>query len=320
MEQGIGLIVGIILLFFGGEWLVKAASRIAASFGLPALLIGMTIVAFGTSTPELVVSVSAAIEGSSDIAVGNVVGSNIANIGLILGLCGLILPLTVHINLIRREIPIMILVSLVLTLLSLDGEVGRVEGGLLVVGYLVFLVVSYYLARLEPQDTANEEEVESEVAAIEGKPKQVNRNTEIGRFTIAIVMLVIGAQLTVDGAVALARAVGISELAIGLTLVAVGTSLPEIATSLVAAYRRHADIAIGNVVGSNIANILAILGLAAFISPVKVAPMVIQFDMPFMLLFAVLLIGFVIRRVLGRWQAIAFLVIYFATVIFTFVR
>ncbi len=316
IENALLVVFGLAGLFVGGEWLVRAASRLAASFGVAPLVIGLTVVSFGTSAPELAVSLQAALAGSSDIAVGNVVGSNIANIGLILGLSGLIVALPVHISLMRREIPVMIGVSIITFLMALDGEVGRPEGLLLFACLLLFtgyLMIESRRERTSPEETAK-------IAQIEGVGGKINRWQEAGRFVVGLALLVTGANLTVTSASAIARGLGVSELVIGVTLVAVGTSLPELVTSIIAAVKCEPDIAVGNIVGSNIFNLLSILGLTAIVRPVPVAAAVLQVEMPVMIGFAALLFPFVLDRVLQRTQAAAFLALYLAFVIFTVVR
>jgi cation:H+ antiporter len=294
----VGLIIGLVALFVGGDWLVAGASRLARSLGISAVIVGLTVVAIGTSAPELLVSLSAALRGSADITVGNVVGSNIANIGLILGISGLIYPVTIGVTLLRREIPIMIIVVGIGYLLMRDGVVSQLDGLLLVAGLLAFLAFMIQSARAEMHDE-DEEEVET-----------VNRPREAARLLIGVVVLVAGAQLTVDNATTIALSLGISELVIGVTLVAIGTSLPELVTSVTAAVRRENDIALGNVVGSNIFNVLAILGITATISPVDVAETVILIDGFVMVAFAVALFPFALNRTLGRIEAAAYIVAY----------
>ncbi|MGB7339090.1 MAG: calcium/sodium antiporter [Phototrophicaceae bacterium] len=309
----LGLASGLLMLLFGGDWLVKSASNLASSLGISPLIIGLTVVAFGTSTPELLVSVNAALSGLSDIAVGNIVGSNIANIGLILGLSGLIYPIQVHVNLLKREIPIMIVVAIVSFLMFLDQFVGRVDGLILLMGlfgFITFMIVS------------SQREKGSEVATNESEqqakpPIEINRLYEILRLLLGIAVLMFGAQLTVNNATELARSVGISELVIGVTLVAVGTSLPELVTSVMAAIRQESDIAIGNVVGSNIFNILGILGITAIIQPINVAIQTVRVDAIVMIIFSVLLMPFVLDRKLGRIEATSFLMAYIGFTIYT---
>ena len=320
MENFLMIAAGLAGLFFGGEWLVKGSSRLARSFGISALIIGLTIVAIGTSMPELIVSTDAALRGSSDISVGNVIGSNIANIGLILGLAGLISPMVVKTSLVRREIPIMVGVTLLLLLLIGDGQISQVDGLLLLVGMVAFLSLLIYVEqRASTAEQVLEAGVEAELEReIDGAITAKQRPREALRVLLGIALLVVGARLTVDGAVALARGIGVSELVIGITLVAVGTSLPELATSVVAAIRGEADISIGNVVGSNIANILLILGLTSVISPVTVAPQIIRLDIWVALGFALVLFPFALNQKLTRWEAGVLLAVYVGYILVTF--
>jgi cation:H+ antiporter len=315
----LALIVGLVFLYYGAEWLVRGASRLATSLGISALMIGLTIVAVGTSMPELVVSILAASAKNSDIVLGNIVGSNIANIGLILGISGLIAPLTIHISLIRREIPVMIVATIATLLLVLDGNFNVLDGLLFLVGYVVFIYVLYRTDK--GTDAEGTAEIESELVAIEGTAP-IRRGVELAIIAIGLVALIIGAQLLVSGAVNLARAFGVSELLIGLTLVAVGTSLPELATSTVASYRGHADIAVGNVVGSNIANLLLIFGFTPIINTVNVGGVMINRDIPVAIGFASLLMFFVLfpKRRLVRWQSSLFLLAYAAYVLVAFLQ
>lgn len=320
MENFLMIAAGLAGLFFGGEWLVKGSSRLARSFGISALIIGLTIVAIGTSTPELIVSVDAALRGSSDISVGNIIGSNIANIGLILGIAGLISPMVVKTSLVRREIPIMVGVTLLLLLLVGDGTISQGDGLLLLVGMVAFISLLIYAEqRASAAEQALEAGVEAELEAeIDGNITAKQRPREALRVVLGIALLVVGARLTVDGAVALARGIGVSELVIGITLVAVGTSLPELATSVVAAFRGEADISIGNVVGSNIANILLILGVTSVISPVSVAPQIIRLDIWVALGFALVLFPFALNQKLTRWEAGVLLAVYIGYILVTF--
>jgi cation:H+ antiporter len=322
VESLISVGLGVVGLFFGGEWLVKGASRLATSLGIPSFIIGLTIVSLGTSAPELVVSLSAALGGSSDVALGNVVGSNIANVGLILGLSGIIYPLLIHGQMVRREIPIMIAVSVIVFLFALDRQIDQFEGFLLVMGYVAFTVLLYRFTPQTPDEKAEVAEIRAEVEAIEGiKPPSplvvIDPKRESLRFVVGLILLIVGAQLTVDGAISIARTVGVSELIIGLTVVAVGTSLPEVVTSVVASIRKHSDLAVGNVVGSNIANLLVILGFTAMIKPIPVADTLISFELPVMMAFAVGIVPFVLDLELERWQAFCFLVAYFGFIVLT---
>lgn len=320
MESLISVGLGILGLFFGGEWLVKGASRLATSFGIPSFIIGLTIVSLGTSAPELVVSISAALAGSSDVALGNVVGSNIANIGLILGLSGVIYPLLIHGQMVRREIPIMVSVSVIVFLFALDRQIDQLEGFLLLAGYVTFTVVLYRFTPRTPDEKAEVAEIRAEVEAIEDikpPPAAIDPKRESVRFVVGLILLIIGAQLTVDGAIAIARTVGVSELIIGLTVVAIGTSLPEVVTSVVASLRKHSDLAVGNVVGSNIANLLVILGVTAMIKPIPVADTLISLELPVMMAFAVGIVPFVLDLKLERWQAFCFFVAYVGFIVLT---
>jgi cation:H+ antiporter len=309
--------LGIGGLWFGGDFLVKAASRLATSFGVPALLVGLTVVAWATSAPELVVSVSAAIQGSSDIAIGNVVGSNIVNIGLIIGLSALIFPIRVNWDLIVREMPIMIAISVAAFVMALDGVISAIDGFLLFGGFLAYNAMQYLIVRYKRDHKS------PELAEIEEMSQQagtIRRSAEVLRLLAGLAALVVGAQLTVTGATGAARQIGVSELVIGLTLVAVGTSLPELAASFVAALRKQSDIAVGNVVGSNIANILAILGLTAIVRPINVEQTLITLQFPIMLAFAIgmLILGF--NRVIGRVKGGVILAAYIGVVAITFVN
>jgi len=303
----VGLIIGLVCLFIGGDWLVRGASRLAQSFGISALVVGLTVVAFGTSTPELLVSVSAALSGSPDITVGNVVGSNISNIGLILGLSGLIYPIAVHVNLLRREIPIMLAVTILVFLMFQDTVISRVDGLILVVALVLFIVFMIVSALRDKSSQDSDDKVSD---TNEEKTPVVNRGKELFRLLVGIVVLMAGAQLTVENATTMARLLGVSELVIGVTLVAVGTSLPELVTSIMAAIRQESDIAIGNVVGSNIFNLLSVLGITALIQPINVPAQTIQFDAIVMLAFTILMIPFALDRKLGRIESLAFLLGY----------
>jgi cation:H+ antiporter len=310
------LVIGLILLILGAEMLVRGASRLAAAIGISPLVIGLTVVAFGTSSPELAVSLVAAWTGQADIAVGNVVGSNIFNILVIVGLSALIVPLTVAQQLVRLDVPLMIGISFLTLGFAWNGYLGRLEGGILfgiLVLYLVFLV------RSSRKESA---EVQSEYAQEFGDyPSRSRRGWPlyVGLVVVGLLFLVIGSRWLVTGAVALARLLGVSELVIGLTLVAGGTSLPEVATSVVAALRRERDIAVGNAVGSNLFNLLAVLGLAAIIAPhgVQVAPGALAFDLPVMIAVAVatLPIFFTGYRI-ARWEGALFLAYYGAYLLY----
>jgi cation:H+ antiporter len=289
----LALVLGLVLLYFGAEWLVGGSSAVAIRFGMSPLIIGLTLVAFGTSAPELVVSVQATLTGHGDIAVGNVVGSNIFNIAVILGISALIFPMSVHRDLIRRDMPVMLLAALVAILFLLDGHLDRWEGGVLFAGIVAYVVLSIRAARRQPPP-----EEELTVPAVSGGlPKAC------ALVVFGLGILVLGSYALTWGAVRLAIRFGVSEAVIGLTIVACGTSLPELATSVVAAFRKQADIAIGNIVGSNIFNVFAILGIATLIRPIE-GPDVQASDLWTMGGFSLLLLplmwtGFRISRVEG---------------------
>ena len=274
--------LGLVALSFGAEWLVRGASRIAVVLRVSPLVIGLTIVAYGTSTPEMMASVVAAVRGRADITLGNVLGSNIANIGLILGLVALIAPLRVSMRLMRRELPIMVGVTLLFYFLAWRLYFGRFTGVGFLLGLVVFTVLVLRWARREPETI--QAEYESYDRAGRRSEHPVLR-TSILLAVGGMLVLFVGGDLVVRGAVPLARLMGISDIVIGASLVAVGTSLPELATALVAARRRQADIIIGNLVGSNLFNILGALGLSALIRPVQVAPSLLRFEFLALLLF-----------------------------------
>ncbi len=313
-------VLGLVALVFGAELLVRGASKLALSFGISSLVVGLTVVAFGTSAPEMAVSVQSAWSGRVDIALGNVVGSNIFNVLVILGLSALVTPLVVHQQVIRQEVPVMIGVSLLLWALVLDGGISRWEGLLLaglVAGYTVLLI------RQSRRETAAiQAEVEAEYdEAFDGQKKAWDSHWGVQVLLIlaGLALLVAGAHWLVEAAVGFARQLGVSELVIGLTIVAAGTSLPEVATSVMAALRGERDIAVGNVVGSNIFNILAVLGLSASVAPADlvVAPAILAFDLPIMVAVAVacLPVFFTGARV-NRGEGALFLMLYAAYTVY----
>jgi len=306
------LLAGLLFLVLGAEALVRGASRLATRLGIPPLVIGLTIVAYGTSSPEMAVSIQSSLAKQADIAIGNVVGSNVFNVLFILGLSALVAPLHVAQQLIRLEVPIMIGVSLLALLFSLDGVVQPSDGVVLLVGAIVYTAFQVYQARRE-----KDPEVQAEYAQFGGTRQMslVQWITHLGLIAVGLVLLVLGSGWLVESAVAIARSVGISELVIGLTIVAMGTSLPELATSVVASLRGERDIAVGNVVGSNIFNILAVLGISAAISPtgVRVSQALLNFDIPVMIAVAIACLPiFVTGNLISRWEGLLFLVYYVA--------
>jgi cation:H+ antiporter len=307
------LIAGLVLLVAGAEVLVRGAAKLAAQFGISPLVIGLTVVAFGTSAPETAVSVQAALNGSGDIAIGNVVGSNIANVLLILGMTALVAPLVVSRQLIRLDVPIMIGASLVTFGLAWDGELSRIDGALLftaVVVYTLFLIIS---SRREKAAEVDDEFAKEFGLDEPAKPHAALINA--GLVIAGLVLLVVGSNFLVEGAVALARALGLSELVIGLTVIAIGTSLPELATSIMAAFRGERDIAVGNIVGSNIFNLLCVLGLASLVSPqaIGVSSNALAFDFPVMIAVAVACLPiFFAGYCIKRWEGALFIAYYVA--------
>lgn len=253
-----GMLAGSIFLYFGAEGLVRGSSSVALRRGITPLVVGLTIVAFGTSSPELVVSVTAAFKDNAAIAIGNVIGSNICNIALILGLAALIRPIKINLKVVKTDIIIMIGITIVLVIMIITGsQLSRIEGGILFAGIIIYTSFTLYLAKKEK-------------IAVEDSELKVNKKKwmDIVFIVGGFLILVLGANLFISGAIVVARSLGVSEIIIGLSIVALGTSLPELATSVVAAIRGEGDISIGNIVGSNIFNILCILGVATLLHPI----------------------------------------------------
>lgn len=302
---------GLGLLYVGAEAVVRGASRLARSLGVSPLVIGLTVVAFGTSFPELFVSVLAALRAQSDVAIGNVVGSNIFNVAFILGASALARPLRIELRLVRLEIPIMIFVSLLFAGLVLDGRIGRADGGILLLGFGAYLAFVLRGAREAPPPVEAEfGAYESTSLAIRGLGRSA---PSVGLILVGLAGLVLGARLLIDAALEIGRGLGVPDLLMGLTVVAAGTSLPELATSLLAGLKKEADIAVGNIVGSNIFNLLAILGVAALVQPLSGAPALVRFDLPAMILIAVLLLPLAwTGRSLSRWEGGLLLAAYLA--------
>jgi len=302
-------VVGIVLLIGGAEMLVRGASWLAAAIGISPLVIGLTVVAIGTSSPELAVSVQSAVSGQPDIAFGNVVGSNVFNVLFILGLTALVAPLVVPGQLVRSDAPVMIGVSFLLPVLALDGRISRLDGALLFAGVVAYTFRSIRQGRKERGQMK------------EGRVAEVSRRSgwqwiaRMALVVLGLVALVLGSRWLVQGAVVIAQKLGVSELVIGLTVVAAGTSLPEVATSVVAALRGERDIAVGNVVGSNIFNLLAILGIASVAAPegIRVSPAALRFDIPVMIAVTVACLPiFFTGTIISRGEGALFLGYYIA--------
>ena len=301
------LLIGLVMLCFGGNWLVSGGIDIAKKFRISNLVIGMTIVAFGTSSPELAASIAAAGDHSA-IILGNIVGSNIANVGMVIGVAAILVPLAVHKSVLRKEIPIMLGVSALLVLLSIDGELSQYDGILLLIGLGIFVVYTFRSAlkqREKSKDDTNS-----------GKNNVYLKS--IGLIGIGIIVLYIGAILTVDNAVVIASEFGLSETIIGLTVIAIGTSLPELITSIIAIRKGHTDIGIGNIIGSNIYNILMIMGVGAALGGVLITADV-YVDYAIMIIFSIsLLIGLkthIIKKPMGIILATGY-VLYLITTFF----
>lgn len=302
------LILGLLLLLVSGKYLVESSVVIARHFHIPTGIIGLTIVAFGTSAPELLVSLQAAVQGHPDMAVGNVVGSNISNILLVLGLTTVIFPLVVQPESVKRDWPIMIGLSVLLLLILLDYQVTRLEGGILVLllgGYILF---SIYQSR-KPQVN---------IPPVEVPLRIMKWWVAMIIFAISCVGLAFGASLLVDNAAEMAHHFGISERVISITMVAVGTSLPELSTSLIAAFKKETDISLGNIIGSNIMNIVSVLGLTALIKPFSIVPELLTIDIPWMIGASVLLFLFMIPARKGRINRLEGSILFLAYAIYIY--
>ncbi|SNS23298.1 cation:H+ antiporter [[Luteovulum] sphaeroides subsp. megalophilum] len=291
-------VAGLLGLFFGGEFLVRGAANVARSYRISPMVIGLTIVGFGTSTPELLVSLNAALDGASSIAVGNVLGSNIANILLILGLTALIYPVAVDGRRVWKDLAFMVGATVLLWIMLLGDGLSRIEAGVLVAALMGFLVSSFLSGRTEEEET---------------DPEALTPVWKSALITLGgLVVLMVGARLLVDSSTQIARSFGISEAVIGLTIVAVGTSLPELATSAIAAWRKHSEIAVGNVIGSNIFNVLGILGITGLVLPIQgLDPRFLREDMPWVLGCSLLLVvmAFALKGV-PRWAGALLLAAY----------
>jgi len=304
------LVLGLVIMIWGAELLVRGASRLATSVGISPLVVGLTVVAFGTSSPELAVSVMSAFKGQADLALGNVVGSNIFNVLLILGISALIVPLIVAQQLVRFDVPVMITISILILLMGMDGNIGRFDGVILFGGVIAYTVFLIRQSRRE-----GSEEVKTEYETEFGAKGVSSRLKNVGLILGGLAGLMLGSKWLVDSAVSIAEAFGVSELVIGLTIVAAGTSMPEVATSIMAAIKGERDIAVGNVVGSNIFNILCVLGLSSLVAPagITVSEAALRFDIPVMIAVAIacLPIFFVGYRI-SRFNGAAFLFFYLA--------
>jgi cation:H+ antiporter len=269
------LCCGAALLYLGANWLVKSGINIAQKFHVSALVIGLTVIAFGTSLPELVISIHAVLMGSPTIAIGNVVGSNVANVGLVLGLSSLIFPISIHFQKVKRDLFIYLGVCVIFILFALNGIFSRLEGVLLFSGLILYTWIRIIHPTSKDPNTDK---------------SQIKLSTIVGLFLVGVWALYYGSKLFVNGAVEISRLLGISEVVIGMTIVALGTSIPELATSTVAAFKRQSAISVGNIIGSNLFNILSVIGLVSIIKPLIVPPEILLFEVPVMIVFGVVLI------------------------------
>ncbi len=314
MQTIVFAVLGLALLVGGAELLVRGASRLAATVGVTPLVIGLTVVAYGTSAPELAISINASFSGQADIAAGNIVGSNIFNVLLVLGLSAMIAPLVVSQRLVRMDVPLMIAVSIAMLVLGLDGNISRIEGLVLFAGVLSYTVWSIRQSRRETKEVRDEYEHRYG----RGKGRRGEVATDLLLMGGGITLLIFGSEWLVDGAAALARFMGVGELIIGLTIVAAGTSLPELATSIVAAFKGERDIAVGNAVGSCIFNILSVLGLSSALNPggVAISPELLRVDIPVMIAVAVACLPiFFTGHMISRWEGVLFFGYYVAYVL-----
>jgi len=270
--------IGLIILLAGGKYLVDGASGLAARFGLSPGLIGLTVVAFGTSAPELLVSINAAIKGSSDIAIGNVIGSNISNISMVLGISAMIFPIVIRRSVLKLDYLATLVSTLIFYLMASNGTVSRWEGFIL---FILFILINLYFFKKISKNEADLNEFENI------QPSSFNKSIIL--FLIGVLGLYFGSDMLVDSAVNISKEMGISERIIGVTVIAIGTSLPELVTSIIAAINKKTDIAIGNILGSNIQNILSIIGITAFISPINVSEIFLYQDFIWMIGLTLLL-------------------------------
>lgn len=303
------LIVGLAIFIFSGDFLVKGGVQIANYLKIPKLIIGLTVISIGTSAPELFVSMGAALNGSSDMSVGNVVGSNIANIGLILGITTLILPMAIAKETSRLNMPILIIISVIFWLLAYDGILSLFDGLVLIVLLVGYIILLIYRAK---RNRAEEEEISVQQSIF----------IALGMVVLAAIGLYFGAELLVNSAQKIARSFGVSERVIGLTILAFGTSVPELATSVMAALKQQMDISVGNIVGSNIFNILSVLGITSIIQEVNVSESILHFDIFVMIGMTLLLLITMIplkKSYINRWEGGIMLLAYIGYILYLFI-
>lgn len=323
--QSILFIAGITGVYFGAEWLVKGSSKLSRDLGIRPVVVGLTVVAFGTSSPELAVSLTASIKGSNDIAIGNIIGSNIANIGLILGIAAIVLPLQVERIIMKRELPLMIAISAGLYFMAIDKKIGLVDGLILFTGIVFFISYQVYNtlnSKGKPGNSTDNADDKTCITECADKQSPAGRKYllyNILYIVIGLAVLLIGAHVLVKAAIFVAGRLGVSEMIIGLTVVAFGTSVPEMATSVVSVLRKEADICVGNVIGSNIFNILMVIGSVALVRPLDVARETLFFEFPVMILFSLALIPMIRGNLrVNRLEGILLVLGYFVFIFLLF--
>ncbi|MGR3292640.1 MAG: calcium/sodium antiporter [Candidatus Scalindua sp.] len=345
--QSILFIAGITGVYFGAEWLVKGSSKLSRDLGIKPIVIGLTVVAFGTSSPELAVSITASIEGSNDIAIGNIIGSNIANIGLVLDIAAIVFPLKVERIIMKRELPLMIAISAGFYFMAIDKKIGFVDGLVLFTGIIFFISYQIYNTLNSKRKSGNSEDSASEYSSLaasahssiqhsdsnipDGKTcltEHTDKQDPAGRkylffnilyIVVGLACLLIGSHVLVKAAIFIAGRLGVSEMVIGLTIVAFGTSVPEMATSVVSVLRKEVDICVGNVIGSNIFNILMVIGSVALVRPLNVTRETLLFEFPIMLLFSVALIPMIRGNLrVNRLEGILLVLGYFVFIFLLF--
>lgn len=315
------LVVGITCTYFGAEFLIRGAARIARRLGLSPFVIGVTVVAFGTSAPEMFASVKASLDGNGELGIGNVLGSNIANIGLILAIAAVIAPFAVSKTIIRRDVPIMLAITIAAGILFLDGTISRIDGLILTAGIVAYVVYNYRVGKADPEaihDALEREHGHGLTLETNLRPKLLPNIL----FTIlGLAALAAGAALLVKGGVDLARAANVPEIVIGATIVAFGTSVPELAASIQAARKNESDIAIGNVIGSNVFNILAVLGVAALAREIPVTRPTLLYHLPATVFMSLLVIPIIAigRHQVARTEGVLLILLYLAYAILAFV-
>jgi cation:H+ antiporter len=321
IEAFLKLALGLVFLFVSGKYLVESSVVIARRLRIPTMIIGLTVVAFGTSAPELFVSVQAAIRGYPEIAMGNVVGSNISNILLVLAITAIIFPIPVPKSSVRRDWPIMMFVSALLFALCLDGRLSRLEGGILLVLLSAYIIYNVFQAR-KHRDLARTGNEEETVPLHPGRAiHRMKAITAVLIFVVSCAGLALGAHFLVENAATIASSLGVSQRVISITIVAVGTSIPELVTSVIAALKKETDISVGNILGSNIMNIVAVLGFTGVIRGIPVDPAISGFDIPVMLLVSLLLLILMVpasRSRIVRWEGILMIVAYLAYIYLIF--